>query len=161
MIVSNRIDRRPDIWNSVSVSTLVSIFELLGKPQSVDDDYGEAIRVFCKEDGKRCKYDTKTNSVRFLKEQAMVIDELVLVVLERANPNVSKWINAQAQSFQNVKAIECYATNFLDDKIVKQYQELFDTRHNLVHTLNIRQFTVLDYFDLVEKLFATVENENP
>ena len=161
MIVLGRIDRRPDIWNPVSVSTLISIFEHCGKPQSIDDNYGETIRVFCKGDDKRCKYDTKTNNVRFLKDHCAAIDDLVLGVLKEPNPNVSKWINAQTQSFQNVKAIECYAANFLDTKKVKQYMELFDTRHNLVHTLNGVRFDASGCFDLVEELFAAVESENP
>lgn len=79
-----------------------------------------------------------------------MIEDLVVYVLNEENPKVKKWIVAYTQSFQSVHAIESYAKNLLSDKNVREKCALlFDTRHNLVHTLNERSLTICDYFDMV------------
>ena len=159
MLAAGRISRRPDIWNEVSVSLLVDIFENY-KAQDIDDDYGEGIRVFCKKNNNGYNYDTKKDSIKFQKEQDVTIGNLVTAVLGKRNEKVVEWIKAQTQPFQSVKAIECYTGTFLDDyNEAKKYTMLFNTRHSLTHTLSNKQLD-MTYFDLIERLFVEVENNN-
>ena len=168
MIVDGRISKRTNASGSVSVSTLVDILEHFRGPQLsddygeiIDEDYGEAIRVFCREDNG-CRYNEERVDVKFPKGPNMVIDELVSYVLGKSNAKASKWVGANTQSFQNVGVIRQYTGNFLDPPdMTKRYKQLFDTRHNLVHTLVDREFDIKHYFDLVERLFEVVERENP
>lgn len=158
MIATNKIRKREPVGKWISTSTLVDICEYYGKSQTTDDNYADAIRVFCRKNNSRCQYDEQRNSVKF--DNLGVIEDLVVYVLDKENPKVQKWIVAYTQSFQSVHAIEPYAKNLLSDKNVREkYSLLFDTRHNLVHTLNERSLTILDYFDMVKQLFTNVEKQ--
>ena len=158
MLAAGRINRRPDIWNDVSVSFLVDVFEN-DTPPLTDDDYGEDIRVFGKKNSS-CTYDTKKDSIKFTYDQDTTISNLVMHILSARNAGIIEWIKAQTQPFQSVKAIDCYAGTFLDDQNeAKKYTALFNTRHNLIHTLSNKKLD-MTYFDLVERLFAEVENNN-
>lgn len=159
MMIEGKIRRRDSVDSWVSVSTLVDIFEYHKKPQLNDDgsiyDYAGEIAVFCDRDN-RCDYDDRKNSV--ILQNVGAIEDLVSSILGPENADVSKWIEAYTQSFQSVRAIEKYAKDFFDKKEIREdYSALFDTRHNLVHTLSGRSFNASHYLDLVDKLFKKVE----
>ena len=157
MIATGKIHKHGPADKWISTSTLVDICEYHGKPQTPNDDYADAIRVFCKK-SSRCNYNEETNSVSFDNEGVIV--DLISRVLDKENPKVKKWIVAYTQSFQSVNAIAPYAKSLLSDTNVREkYSLLFDTRHNLVHTLNERSLTIHDYFDMVKRLFTSVEKQ--
>lgn len=168
MIKTNRLeskknescDRFPQ--SEISISTLNELFKQYNNQKPFEDqDYSEDIRIYCSNDtnsNNYPKYNKNKNSIKF--KNIKQIDCLVKDVLGEENKNLSDWIYVHTQTFQSVQSIESYSKIFTGN-VRKEYICLFDTRHNLVHTLGERSFDKYGYFDLVQDLFNDVEDKHP
>lgn len=158
MIKKGRIKHKGRI-SVISISTLVAVFEDIYNHNLRDEpNHAENIRVFCISNDK-CRYNPINNNVIF--KNTMVIGELVEYVLGMKDKDVAEWLELYCYSFQNIGVIEPYVGTLFEDKdITTKYMMMFDTRHNLVHTLNKLKFNKKEYFNMVRTLFKKIEDNN-
>ena len=150
--------------NQISSSVMGDIFEHhVKKPEFAKADYyDETICRFYSVAANvgSCNFFRDSRVVQFPDIQE--IERLVNHILGAPDNDISEWIYAHTQTFQNVYRVQRYAGDMFKNKNTKsRYTKFFDTRHVLVHTLNPRSPATSVYFGMVKDLFDRVERENP
>ena len=147
--------------SQISSSVMGDIFRHHAKKRE-SADYDETICRFYSAAANvgSCKFFEDSRVVQFPNVQE--IDRLVNGILGAPNNDISEWIYVHTQTFQHVYRVQHYAGDMFRNKNTRSmYTKFFDTRHVLVHTLNLRPPDTSGYFGMVEDLFDRVERENP